>query len=130
MLYNGVLANISLDGKAFYYENAMEIDPNLINRDVSSDSVKTRYPFVERQEYFGCSCCPPNNTRLFADIGGYIYTTDNDTLFVNQYMGNSAEIDLNGTKVEINQKTEYPFDGEVEIKTKGFANKKNSGQNT
>jgi len=124
VLYNGVLANISLDGKAFYYENAMEIDPNLINRDVSSDSVKTRYPLVERQEYFGCSCCPPNNTRLFADIGGYIYTTDNDTLFVNQYMGNSAEIDLNGTKVEINQETEYPLDGEVEIKTKGFVNKK------
>ena len=122
-LYNGVLANISLDGKSFYYENALEVDPKLINRDVCS-LVKTHYPLIERQEYFECSCCPPNNARLFAALGEYIYTKNNDTLFVHQYMGNSAKIEVEGKVCAVTQTTDYPFSGDVKISIQGLKGKK------
>ncbi|MBR3714699.1 MAG: glycoside hydrolase family 127 protein [Clostridia bacterium] len=112
-LYNGFLSDKSLDGKAFFYENPIEIPP------AASKVDDVRYPITQRLEVFGCSCCPPNITRLLASIGNYLYTTDENTVYCHQYMTSDAEIELGGKNIKITQKTDYPRDGKVSITCSG-----------
>ncbi len=115
-LYNGVLSGVSLDGKAFFYENPLERDPLQFDRDVSVRSGKTHYPILERQEVFGCSCCPPNITRVMASLGSFLYSKSGDTLFIHQYTANTAQPDAGFT---LTQQTDYPASGKVRIMAEG-----------
>ena len=110
IIYNGFLSGLSLDGKAFFYVNSQEID--LENRKTSRLEKK---PITERVEVFSCSCCPANVTRFIASIGDFVYNYDDETVYVEQYMESSAELD--GFRIE--QKTRYPFDGRINIKLSG-----------
>lgn len=112
VMYNGVLSGVSMDGKAFFYENPLEIDPEFNNVNVSTD-LKERYPITQRKEVFGCSCCPPNIIRFIASIADYIYSYDEDALYIHQYINSTAKYE--GMKVE--QKTKYPENGVLEIIT-------------
>ncbi len=97
-LYNGLIAGISMDGKFFFYPNPLE-----------SVGQHVRSP------WFGCACCPGNVTRFMASVPGYIYTVKDDNIYVNLYAGNSAEINMNGEKVNIIQDTRYPWDGGIKV---------------
>jgi len=109
--YNGFLSGVSLDGKAFFYENPLEIDPEFNN--YSQSTVRQeRFAITQRKEVFGCSCCPPNVVRLIASLGDYMYSYDDDTLYVHQYANSVMECD--GMTVE--QTTEYPKNGSVKLK--------------
>ncbi|WP_346856070.1 beta-L-arabinofuranosidase domain-containing protein [uncultured Draconibacterium sp.] len=97
-MYNGVLSGVSLDGDLFYYVNPLESDGD-----------------HHRQRWFGCACCPSNISRFVPSVGNYIYLAGENELFVNLYIGNTAEIELGATKLELSQKTAYPWDGEIEV---------------
>ncbi len=97
-LYNALLSGISLSGDRFFYPNPL----------LSNGS-------LQRSVWFGCACCPPNIARLIPSVPGYIYAHVSDTLYINLYAKNNATIDLNGNKVEIDQNTNYPWDGHVDI---------------
>jgi len=97
-MYNGVLSGVSLDGDLFYYVNPLESDGN-----------------HHRQQWFGCACCPSNISRFVPSVGNYIYLAGNNELFVNLYIGNTAEIELGTSTIEVSQKTAYPWDGEIEL---------------
>jgi len=97
-LYNGVLAGMSLSGDRFFYVNPLE-----------SAGDRQRYA------WFGCACCPSNICRFLPSIGGYIYGTSKNRVWVNLYVGNSAEFKVNGKKFAISMETEYPWDGAVRI---------------
>jgi len=117
VIYNGVLSGISLDGKSFFYENPLELDPDF--NDVNhSTSEKERFPSTQRQEVFFCSCCPPNMVRFIPSIANYIYTLDGDTLYVNQFMESNGEFD----GITVSQTTRYPIDGDVKINCSGCKN--------
>ena len=118
-LYNGFLSGLSLDGKSFFYENPLEIDPYLIGKDRSvSNNHKQRFPITQRVEVFGCSCCPPNVLRLIASIGDYIYSNDdNGVYYVHQYM--NSEMNYNG--VSIKQITNYPVSNKIKITADGVS---------
>jgi DUF1680 family protein len=88
-LYNGVLSGVSMDGKSFFYENPLTIDPDFNNVNTCTDGGK-RFPITQRKEVFDCSCCPPNVIRLIADIGDYMYSYNEDTIFVHQYINSDA----------------------------------------
>lgn len=122
VIYNGFLSSISLDGKAFFYENPLEIDPMLHNKDVSVNENKERFPIMQRKEVFECSCCPPNITRFIASIGNFLYTYEKDTVYIHQYMESSAEFDVENTRVKLVQKTDYPYNGSVSISVQGVRN--------
>ena len=122
-IYNGVYSGLSLNGRAFFYENPLEVNPALHGRDASVKSGKTRYPILERREVFDCSCCPPNLTRFTASFGEFLYTKTADTLLVHHYAHSSAALDLGGAAVEISQETEYPNDGAVKLTVKGMTGK-------
>lgn len=97
-LYNGMLSGVSLSGDHFFYPNPLE-----------------SYGQHERSEWFGCACCPSNISRFIPAVPGYIYATDEKKLYVNLYMDNSAEINLNGEIIDLIQHTEYPWKGDIEI---------------
>ena len=98
-LYNNVMSGVSLSGDKFFYDNPLESDGE-----------------HERQKWFGCACCPGNITRFVASIPGYIYAQQGSDIFVNLYAQGKAKIG----NIELEQTTEYPWDGKIRIKvTKG-----------
>lgn len=104
-LYNGLISGVGLDGKTFFYPNPLESD--------------MKYKFnrgsLTRQPWFDCSCCPTNMCRFMPSVPGYIYANTDDKIYVNLFIQSSSDIDVNGNKVAISQKTNYPWDGDVKI---------------
>lgn len=109
-LYNGVLSGISEDGKKFFYVNPLEVQPEVCENRNDHKHVK-----ATRQKWFGCACCPPNIARLLASIGEYIYSYSDNELYVNLYADSSANVKINEQEIIIKQKTDYPWDGNVNI---------------
>lgn len=111
VLYNGFLSNISLSGKAFFYKNPLEIIPEFKNR-YPSTTERGCFPEMERLEVFTCSCCPPNISRLFATIGGYIYSENNGVLAVHQYITSQSQ--------NVKMESGFPNNGNVKVTAKGY----------
>lgn len=97
-LYNALLSGVSLSGDSFFYPNPLASDGQ-----------------HERQEWFGCACCPSNLTRFLPSVPGYLYSKTDNQIMVNLYADNTADIDLDGKKVKIKQKTDYPWEGKVDL---------------
>lgn len=120
-IYNGILSGISVDGKCFFYENPLEIDLGVHNRNVATPKAEERFPITQRVEIFSCSCCPPNMNRFLASVGDYIYGYDDDTVYVHQYISSKGNID--GT--DVIQSSGFPYDGNIKLDidspAKGFA---------
>jgi DUF1680 family protein len=104
-LYNGLISGISLDGKNFFYPNPTESDG--------------KYEFnmgsCTRQPWFDCSCCPTNLIRFVPSIPGLIYAINRDSLYVNLFVSDSAQVLIEGKKVDVTQRTDYPWDGHVNL---------------
>lgn len=97
-LYNGVLSGVSHAGDTFFYENPLASDGT-----------------VARRPYFDVACCPANLSRLLAQLPSLVYARDETTLFVNLFAASDATTSVRGTPVRISQRTEYPWDGRVEL---------------
>lgn len=97
-LNNVMLSGIALDGKSFFYVNALEVDPVASLRDPGKRHVKS-----VRQKWFSTSCCPPNIARTIQSIGAYVYTESEDTLFTNLYIGSQFEKWLGEKKCTVSQ---------------------------
>ena len=106
-LFNGSIAGISLDGKQYYYVNALETTPDgLANPD-------RHHVLSHRVDWFGCACCPANIARLIASVDRYIYTERDGgkTVLSHQFIANKAEF-ASGLTVE--QRSDFPWNGHVE----------------
>lgn len=104
-LYNGFLAGISLEGNTFFYPNPLE-----------ANGIYTfNHGSCERSPWFDCSCCPVNVVRILPSLPGYIYAVKDRNVYINLYIGNSADIDLGDEILDLSQKTNYPWDGIVQI---------------
>jgi DUF1680 family protein len=97
-LYNGVPSGVSLSGDKFFYDNPLE-------------SMGQH----ERQEWFGCACCPGNVTRFMASVPQYMYATQGDDVLVNLYIQSNADIATDGNKVHLRQTSDYPWQGKVTV---------------
>jgi hypothetical protein len=103
ILYNGLISGIGLDGKSFFYTNAMEIKNSFSHRDKEAS----------RSGWFECSCCPTNLARLIPSIPGYMYAQNGSNLYVNLFINGSAAINIGTMPVEIIQQNNYPWNGEL-----------------
>ncbi len=121
VLYNGFLSSVSLDGEAFFYENPLEVCPGLHMRDTAVKKPQVWLPLTKRVGMFNCSCCPPNIARFIGSMGGLLYTYNEDTVFIHQYMNSKTAFDVAGRTVEIIQETDYPWNGKVAIRARGMA---------
>ena len=104
-LYNGILSGISLDGKDFFYTEAL--------RRTKEFPYVMRWP-KHRQRYISCFCCPPNTLRTLCQAQEYAYCISKDTLYVNLYGQNT----LTTKDLEVEQTTDYPWDGKITLTIK------------
>ncbi len=102
-LYNGLISGVGMDGKSFFYTNAMEIKNSFKHSDMEG----------ERSGWFTCSCCPTNVTRLIPSVPGYVYAQKNNDIYVNLFVSGNASFTVNKKQVQIEQKNNYPWDGNL-----------------
>lgn len=95
-LYNGVLAGGSADGSKYFYVNPLASRGG-----------------HHRSGWFSCACCPPNEARTVASIGGYAYATSADALWVNLFIQGSVRAKVAGQERVVDVKTNYPWDGKA-----------------
>ena len=97
-LYNAALDGLSLTGDRFFYGNPLASSGQHF-----------------RKEWFGTACCPSNISRLVASVGDYIYAKNENSIWVNLFIANQTEFDLSGEKVGVEMKTNFPWEGKVEL---------------
>lgn len=97
-LYNGLLSGVSLSGDHFFYPNPLA-------------SMHQH----QRSAWFDCACCISNMTRFLPSVPGYVYAHNENDLYVNLFMGNDADVPLKATKVKVEQITNYPWDGKIDL---------------
>jgi DUF1680 family protein len=105
-LYNGLISGVGMDGKSFFYTNAMEIKNTFHHKDMEA----------QRSGWFPCSCCPTNVTRLVPSIPGYMYAQSGGDLYVNLFINSTANVRINNKEVTIEQQNNYPWDGKLIFK--------------
>jgi DUF1680 family protein len=98
-LYNGFLSGVSLDGQRYFYVNPLQSQGG-----------------IERPEWYGCACCPPNVMRQIALAGHYAATGDESGIQIHQYISATVEAELGvGRRVVLRTETDYPWDGKVKV---------------
>lgn len=106
-LFNSTISGVSLDGEHFFYVIPLEVSPEASKKDPGKSHV-----MYERQNWFGCACCPPNLARLIASVDQYIYTTgkNGQTIYSHQFIANKAVFDH---QITIEQRSHFPWSGEI-----------------
>ena len=104
-LYNALLGSLDLAGKNFYYQNPL-------------DSDRSRY------DWHGCPCCVGNIPRVLLMLPTWLYSTSDDSLYVNLFIGSTVTVEgVAGTDVTMVQATDYPWSGNVSITVNPAAEK-------
>ena len=98
VLYNGLLSGTSQDGLRFFYPNPL-----------------ASMGQHQRSAWFSCACCISNVTRFMPSVPGYVYAKNNNDLYVNLFMSNTADVVMPAGKVSITQETNYPWQGQVQL---------------
>ncbi len=98
-LYNGFLSGVSLDGQRYFYVNVLQSPGG-----------------IERPEWHGCACCPPNVMRQIALVAHYMTTADESGIQLHQYASADVKAMLaTGRQVVLHTETDYPWDGSVKV---------------
>jgi DUF1680 family protein len=96
-MYNALLGSLDMPGKNFYYPNPLS-------------ATGDRYP------WHNCPCCVGNIPRTLLMIPTWTYLTSDKGIYVNLFIGSTINVErAAGTDVEMIQKTNYPWDGNVAI---------------
>lgn len=110
-LYNSVATGTSLDATRYSYAHPLTVfpgtDPHQKTPHSNPKHLHGRYPWFE------VPCCPPNLARVLLSIGGYVYTTNSNNIWVNLYMAGKADLSLGDRRVGIEVETDYPWDGNI-----------------
>jgi hypothetical protein len=107
-LYNGVLPGISLEGKDYFYVNALK---KLHDFKWPMRWSRTREPNIAVS-----FCCPPNVVRIIAEMHNYVYALSPDTVWVNLYAASKLDTAwLDGSRIRLRQETDYPWAGAVKL---------------
>ncbi|MCW3091793.1 MAG: glycoside hydrolase family protein [Ferruginibacter sp.] len=100
-LYNGLISGVGLDGKSFFYTNAMQIKNSFQHKNMEGT----------RSGWFECSCCPTNLARLIPSIPGYMYAQKDDNLYINLFINSTMDLLIGNKAVQVIQQNKYPWDG-------------------
>ena len=96
-MYNALLGSIDYAGKNFYYTNPL-----------ASSAPRTAWHV--------CPCCVGNIPRTLLMIPTWTYVKSDDGIYVNLYIGSTINVEkAAGTDIEMVQKTDYPWKGDVSI---------------
>ena len=95
-MYNALLGSVDLHGKSYCYTN----------------------PLVDTQRalWHDCPCCVANIPRTLLMMPTWTYVKSKTGLYVNLFVGSRIQVgEVAGTKVEMVQKTNYPWSGSIAI---------------
>jgi DUF1680 family protein len=96
-IYNALLGDLDLDGKNFTYTNEL-------------NSSRSRYG------WHTCPCCVGNIPRTLLMIPTWTYVKNDSGIYVNLFIGSTIKVEkVAGTDIEMVQKTDYPWSGNVTI---------------
>ncbi|MDP3003887.1 MAG: glycoside hydrolase family 127 protein [Bacteroidales bacterium] len=96
-IYNALLGSLDLEGKNFYYTNGLSTSQS-------------------RYSWHVCPCCVGNIPRTLLMIPTWTYLKSNEGLYVNLFIGSTIKVEkVAETDIEMIQKTDYPWSGEVSI---------------
>ncbi|AHJ98272.1 glycoside hydrolase family 127 protein [Hymenobacter swuensis] len=105
VLYNGLISGVGLDGKSFFYSNAMQVR--------NSASFPQTEP--QRAGWFDCSCCPTNLARLMPSLPGYVYAQNGRDVYANLFISGTTDLKVNSQLVRIVQQNNYPWQGDLKF---------------
>lgn len=110
VLYNTVLAGISVDGEHYFYVNPLSMKPTtaIYRRDLWQ--VRT-----QREEWMLCPCCPPNLVRLMLSLQDYLYVVDDDSIYLNLLISNELELERDGKKEKLLVEGNEPWEGTLRV---------------
>lgn len=112
VIYNSALVGISTDGKRYFYANPLRMNRGAREYSDNRDCTES----VDRKPYIECFCCPPNLVRTIAKLSSWAYGRSENGIAVNLFGGNRLETQLlDGSRLELYQDTDYPWDGDVKI---------------
>ncbi|HET7625561.1 MAG TPA: beta-L-arabinofuranosidase domain-containing protein, partial [Verrucomicrobiae bacterium] len=95
-MYNALLGATDLEGENFYYTN-----PLIGGR---------------RTPWHNCPCCVGNIPRTLLMIPTWTYVKSDDGIYVNLFIGSTINVEkVAGTDVQMVQKTDYPWSGNIGI---------------
>lgn len=96
-LYNALYGAMDLKGTTFYYTNPLDAN-------------------AQRNTWHSCPCCVGNMSRTMLMLPTWTYSKSPSALHVNLFAGGRVNVgEIAGTDVEVEQKTNYPWDGKVTI---------------
>jgi DUF1680 family protein len=100
LLYNAAAVGLGQDGTSYLYNNPLSCQGE-----------------VTRQVWFKCPCCPSNISRVWADLGRYLYSVDENDIWVHQYIGSQVMSDdrLGSKSLGIKVKSMLPWEGKVRV---------------
>lgn len=93
-LYNATNVGMGQDGNTYLYNNPLEVHHG-----------------VTRQGWYVVPCCPSNLSRTFAGLGKYIYSHDENHIWIHQFV--SSETTINGVNIKV--ESGLPWNGKVKI---------------
>lgn len=108
-IYNGTISGMNLDGNRFLYVNPLEVNK------VQATRADQEHVLPERQAWFKTACCPPNLARMIASVDRNIYDIEEKSIYFNQYIGSDMTVDYEGNSINIEQKSDFPWKGNVDL---------------
>jgi uncharacterized protein len=109
--YNNALAGISQDGLGFFYSNKLNIDT--VERKNQHSGVRKSYLF----------CCPSKVPSFITGFNRWLYAKSDNTLYINQFVGNELNTTIGNTPLSISLSTGLPFQGNTKIQFKNSVEK-------
>ncbi|CAM3310536.1 glycoside hydrolase family 127 protein [Kibdelosporangium persicum] len=106
-LYNVIAGSTAIDGTHFFYSNTLHLRTG---HDGSHEDAPS-----QRLPWYSCACCPPNLARLLASLSGYAATASPGALQIHLYGQGELRTTVDGHPVHVAMRTEYPWDGKVEL---------------
>jgi DUF1680 family protein len=97
-IYNAMSVGIALDGTTYLYRNLLESEGQLA-----------------RKSWFATPCCPSNVSRILASLGKYLYSYNEENLWVHQYIGNKTQLTIGRNKIKLQMESELPWNGNIKL---------------
>jgi hypothetical protein len=97
-LYNAAAVGMGLNGENYLYNNPLACRGG-----------------VRRQAWYVVPCCPSNLSRTWADLGKYIYSTGEKSIWIHQYIGSLATLEP-GAPVTVEMESGLPWEGLARVR--------------
>lgn len=114
-LYNAIACSPALDGKHYFYVNPLMLRSNQHLR-LSTNRPDGDEGASGRPEWHGVACCPPNVMRLFASLGSYMASRDDEGIQIHQFGGLALAVEVPSKgSVRLETQSALPWHGTVSV---------------